>query len=62
MGRIAGKNSNRYVRAALYARVSSEQQAQAQTIASQLEALKDRIAKDGLKLDQELSFIDDGYS
>jgi len=62
MGRIAGKNNNRYVRAALYARVSSEQQAQAQTIASQLEALKDRIAKDGLELEPELSFIDDGYS
>jgi site-specific DNA recombinase len=62
MGHVEGKNSNRYVRAALYARVSSEQQAQAQTIASQIEALKDRIAKDGLALDQELSFIDDGYS
>ena len=62
MGHIEGKNSNRYVRAALYARVSSEQQAQTQTIASQIEALKDRIAKDGLELDQELSFIDDGYS
>lgn len=62
MGRIAGKKSNHYVRAALYARVSSEQQAQAQTIASQLEALKDRIARDGQELDRELSFIDDGYS
>jgi site-specific DNA recombinase len=62
MGHVEGKNSNRYVRAALYARVSSEQQAQAQTIASQIEALKDRIVKDGLALDQELSFIDDGYS
>jgi site-specific DNA recombinase len=62
MGHVKSKNSNRYVRAALYARVSSEQQAQAQTIASQIEALKERIAKDGLELDQELCFIDDGYS
>jgi len=62
MGHVKNKNSNRYVRAALYARVSSEQQAQAQTIASQIEALKERIAKDGLELDQELCFIDDGYS
>ena len=62
MGHVEGKNSNRYVRAALYARVSSEQQAQAQTIASQIESLKQRIAKDGLELDRELSFIDDGYS
>ncbi|MFC1634803.1 recombinase family protein, partial [Planctomycetota bacterium] len=62
MGHVKSKNNNRYVRAALYARVSSEQQAQAQTIASQIEALKERIAKDGLELDQELCFIDDGYS
>ena len=32
---------------ALYARVSSEQQAQAQTIDSQLAALRERIARDG---------------
>jgi len=62
MGHIKSKNSNHYVRAALYARVSSEQQAQAQTIASQREALEERITKDGFKLDRELSFIDDGYS
>jgi site-specific DNA recombinase len=49
-------------RAALYARVSSEQQAQAQTIASQVEALQERLQQDGLALDQELLFTDDGYS
>ena len=50
------------LRAALYARVSSEQQAQAGTIASQVEALKERLEKDGLAIEQELSFIDEGYS
>jgi len=49
-------------RAAVYARVSSEQQAQAQTIASQVEALQERLQQDGLTLDQELLFTDDGYS
>jgi hypothetical protein len=47
-------------RAALYARVSSEKQAQ--TIASQVEALQERLRQDGTILDPELSFIDDGYS
>ena len=50
------------MRAALYARVSSEQQAEAGTIASQIEALKGRIVEDGLRLDRELEFIDEGYS
>lgn len=40
MGHVEDKKGNHYVRAAIYARVSSEQQAQAQTIASQIEALK----------------------
>jgi site-specific DNA recombinase len=50
------------LRAALYARVSSKQQAEANTIASQLEALQTRIGADGLVLETELSFIDEGYS
>jgi len=50
------------VRAALYARVSSEQQAQAGTIGSQLEALRRRVAEDGLGLEGELEFVDEGYS
>lgn len=53
--------SNDGYRAALYARVSSDQQAQAHTIASQVEAIKQRIAQEGLSLEQELCFIDDGY-
>jgi len=49
-------------RVALYARVSSERQAQADTIASQVEALRQRIASDGLILDPELAFLDEGHS
>ncbi len=46
----------------VYARVSSEQQTEAKTIESQLATLRERIAQDGLKLSEELTFIDDGYS
>ena len=49
-------------RAAIYARVSSKQQAEANTIASQIEALKARVLADGLRLETELCFIDEGYS
>ncbi len=49
-------------RAALYARVSSDQQTQAQTITSQVEALQKQLRQDNIVLDPELSFIDDGYS
>jgi site-specific DNA recombinase len=51
-----------FVRAALYARVSTDRQAQQLTIASQVSALCQRISDDGLTLDPELSFVDDGYS
>ena len=47
---------------ALYARVSSEQQVEAGTIESQLAALRERMADDGLELTEELTFIDHGYS
>jgi site-specific DNA recombinase len=47
---------------AIYARVSSEQQADANTIASQLAALQDRVAADGLPLHPDHHFIDQGYS
>jgi site-specific DNA recombinase len=53
---------DRKPRAAIYARVSSEQQAQQNTIASQVEALRERVRADGIVLDEELCFIDDGYS
>ena len=47
---------------AIYARVSSEQQAQAGTIGSQLTALQQKVAQDGLQLSEELTFVDEGYS
>ena len=50
------------LRVAIYARVSGEQQAKEDTIASQLEALTLRIAGDALECDPELRFVDDGYS
>jgi site-specific DNA recombinase len=46
----------------IYARVSSEQQARAGTIASQIAALRQRVAAEGHSLSDELCFIDDGYS
>ena len=49
-------------RPALYARVSSQQQADANTIASQVEALRTRISEDGLRLDAEFCFLDEGHS
>ena len=47
---------------ALYARVSSEQQAEAKTIESQLAEIRVRIAADGFDLTTVLEFVDDGYS
>ncbi|GHO81833.1 DNA recombinase [Ktedonobacter sp. SOSP1-85] len=47
---------------ALYARVSSEQQAEAKTIESQLEEIKRQITADGFDLATVLEFVDDGYS
>jgi len=48
--------------AAIYARVSSEQQAEAHTVESPLAALRARIAVDELQLLAELEFVDEGYS
>ena len=50
------------LRVAFYARVSSQQQADANTIASQVEALKTRMRSDGFRLEEELCFLDEGYS
>jgi len=50
------------LRVALYARVSSEQQAEANTIASQLADLKQRIVDDGCTVENDACFIDDGVS
>ena len=54
--------SDSSVRAALYARVSSDQQATAGTIQSQIDALLARAAQDQLTIEPELRFIDDGVS
>jgi site-specific DNA recombinase len=54
--------ANQDLRVAIYARVSGEQQAKEDTIASQLEAVSQRIASDAQECDPELRFVDDGYS
>jgi site-specific DNA recombinase len=48
--------------AAVYARVSSEQQADEHTIDSQVAALRTRVTEDGLLLPAEREFLDEGYS
>ena len=50
------------IRVALYARVSSEKQADEVTIGSQEAALRQRIECDRLTMDPELCFADDGFS
>jgi site-specific DNA recombinase len=47
---------------AIYARVSSEQQAEAQTIASQVVALRERLAAEGRTVSEAMQFLDEGYS
>ena len=47
---------------AIYARVSSEQQADASTIESQVAELKERLGLDGFVLAPEFCFVDNGYS
>ncbi len=50
------------IQAAIYARVSSEQQAAAHTIESQLAALAERARSDGTPVPAERQFADDGFS
>ena len=50
------------VLAALYARVSSEQQVLTGTIQSQLASLRAHVAERGLVIPPEREFVDDGYS
>ena len=47
---------------ALYARVSSESKARDNTIASQVTALRERIAADGFQLEPDHNYVDEGYS
>jgi site-specific DNA recombinase len=59
----ASKLSARHdLQVALYARVSSEQQAEAKTIASQLAELQARIIADGIAWTTVLTCVDEGYS
>ena len=41
---------------AMYARVSSEQQAEAHTVASQVAAVRERVAADGLTVSEAMQF------
>jgi len=47
---------------AIYARVSSEPHAETHTIASQVAALRERVAADGLTVFEAMQFLDEGYS
>ena len=48
--------------AAIYARVSSDAQAQQQTIDSQIAALRNRVTADKATLNESNVFLDDGVS
>ena len=61
-GREAGQQERASVRVGIYARVSSDQQAQQQTIQSQVTALRERVVADGHSLSESLCFLDDGVS
>ena len=50
------------MRVAIYARVSTTRQAQAQTIEQQLDRLRAAVAERGWRLDEEHVYRDDGYS
>jgi site-specific DNA recombinase len=50
------------LRVAIYARVSSDQQAQDATIESQVHDLKQRVASDGYELEEEFCFLDNGFT
>ena len=50
------------IQVAIYARVSSDQQAEAHTVASQVAALRERVGTEGLALPEAMQFIDEGYS
>ena len=53
---------NQELSAALYARVSSQRQAEDLTIRSQVAALRQRLEQDGFTAPEELCFLDEGYS
>jgi site-specific DNA recombinase len=47
---------------ALYARVSTESQTRVNSIASQIAALQERIAADGLQLEPDYTYVDEDDS
>ena len=49
-------------RISIYGRVSSDRQAEEATIESQVADLTERVEEDGHKLEEELCFLDDGYT
>lgn len=51
-----------FVRSALYARVSSQKQADEMTIESQLAAIRNRVRSDGHEVATEFEFCDSGFS
>lgn len=53
---------NGFKRVAIYARVSSQKQADDNTIESQLDAIRSRIRRDGFEHDSRFEFCDEGYS
>ncbi len=56
------RQQNDSLRAALYARVSSDHQAEEGTIDSQVEAVRRRAHEDNVVFERELEFLDDGHS
>src|SRR3990172_4061581 len=58
----SGRSSRMSQIVAIYARVSSDQQADAGTIASQIAALREQVEQDGYTLLGEMVFTDEGYS
>src|SRR6266496_842076 len=60
--RVASPSRRCLMRVALYARVSTTRQAQAQTIEQQLERLRASVMERGWKLEEQHVYRDDGYS
>src|SRR6185369_9884820 len=58
--RVASPPANLQV--AIYARVSSDQQAERHTIDSQIAELKARALQDGCQVREDMLFIDNGHS
>ena len=48
------------IQGAIYARVSSDQHAEAHTVASQVAALRERVGTEGLALPEAMPCIDEG--